>query len=156
MGSKSHEPGGRFVVFSARGGILPARPKSGVRVLGAFLAETWLAGDGGRPVRGARTGQHSISFLDRFLDDQRWSAGDFDGDGYDDLVDVRGVSGTASAWVHRSLDGDFERRSSVQSFAGFWPAQRWLAGNFGGREAEDLLNVYGISWPDASPLPKAN
>ena len=80
-----------------------------------------------------------------FSSSQRWLAGDFNGDGRDDLVNVYGNSGQARAWVHESTGDGFEYKSSFTTLAGFSSSQRWLVGDFNGDGRDDLVNVYGNS-----------
>ena len=87
--------------------------------------------------------QSSINTLARFSTAQRWIAGDFNGDGVDDLVNVYGNNGNARAWVHTSTGVGFEFQSSFDTLAGFWSEQRWIAGDFSGDGRDDLANVYG-------------
>jgi hypothetical protein len=77
-----------------------------------------------------------------FWDAQKWLAGDFDGNGTDDLVNVFEDSGQASIDLHRSAGASFtfERWGTRQG--GFWDAQKWLAGDFDGDGTTDLAVVF--------------
>lgn len=86
--------------------------------------------------------QTRLQTMAGFWDEQKWLAGDFDGDGRDDLVNVYGKDGTARLWVHRSTGSGFEYQSSLQSMAGFWPQQKWMVGDFDADGRDDLVNVY--------------
>ena len=90
----------------------------------------------------------SFQTLAGFWDNQKWLAGDFNGDGMDDLVNLYGSKGEddqvkATAWVHLSTGSGFEYRSSFQTLAGFWDNQKWLVGDFNGDGKDDLVNLYG-------------
>jgi hypothetical protein len=77
-----------------------------------------------------------------FWDAQKWMAGDFNGDGKDDLANVFDEGGASSTDVHLSSGSSFswQRWSTRQGW--FWDAQRWMAGNFHGDGKEDLANVF--------------
>lgn len=84
----------------------------------------------------------SVTLLANYWPEQKWRAGDFDGDGKDDLVNIYGASGTAIAWVHRSTGTGFEFRTSLDRLAGFWDEQKWVVTDFDNNEKDDLVNVY--------------
>ena len=87
--------------------------------------------------------QTSLQTMAGFSDTQKWLAGDFDGDGRDDLVNLyHNSNGEARAWTHRSTGDGFEYQTRLQTLAGFWDSQKWLAGDFGGTNAADLVTVY--------------
>ena len=86
--------------------------------------------------------QSSFNVFAGFWDSQKWMTGDFNGDGKDDLVNVYGNNGRARAWVHHSTGSGFQYQSSFSVFAGFWNAQKWMAGDFNGDGRDDLLNAY--------------
>ena len=90
--------------------------------------------------------QTSVTTLAGYWDSQRWLAGDFNGDGCDDLVNIYATpSGTGRAWVHLSTGTGFEYRSSLTTLANVWDSQRWLVGDVDGDGRDDLINVYGSS-----------
>jgi hypothetical protein len=49
----------------------------------------------------------------------------------------------ARVWFHESTDSGFEYMSNLQTLAGFWNGQKWLAGDFNGDNKQDLVNIYG-------------
>jgi hypothetical protein len=90
--------------------------------------------------------QSNLQTLAGFWDTQKWLAGDFNGDGKDDLVNLYGNSvGNTRAWLHLSTGSRFEYQSNLQTLAGFWDAQKWMVGDFNGDKKDDLVNVYGRS-----------
>ena len=77
-----------------------------------------------------------------FSNDQRWMAGDFNGDGKDDLVNVFNDSGLASMDVHRSNGSSFGVERWATQSGGFGNDQIWLVGDFNGDGRDDLANVF--------------
>ncbi len=80
------------------------------------------------------------------LDSQRWLAGDFDGDGRTDLVNVfqySSVNDPAQARLFLLTDSGFQEQSAMATFAEYWEGQRWLVGDFNGDGRDDLVDVYG-------------
>ena len=82
-----------------------------------------------------------------FWDAQKWMAGDFDGDGKDDLANVFNDSGEATIAVHLSTGGSFVGTYPQWAVrqGGFWDAQKWMAGDFDGDGKDDLANVFNDS-----------
>ncbi|MFN6561598.1 MAG: S8 family serine peptidase [Nostoc sp. ChiSLP01] len=77
-----------------------------------------------------------------FSNDQKWLAGDFNGDGKDDLANVFNDANQASIDVHLS-DGNslgIVRWATAQGE--FWNEQKWLAGDFNDDGQDDLANVF--------------
>ena len=79
----------------------------------------------------------------------RWLVGDFNGDGKDDLADIR--SGAkfeggrkAVATVHLSSETGITPYSFRTTLAGIAKNQRWMVGDFNGDGKDDLVNVYGV------------
>jgi len=88
----------------------------------------------------------NLKTLAGFWDEQKWLAGDFNGDGKDDLVNLYGSKKDGQvktqAWLHLSTGPNFEYQSNLQTLAGFWDEQKWIAGDFNGDGKEDLVNLY--------------
>jgi hypothetical protein len=78
-----------------------------------------------------------------FWNDQRWLAGDFDGDGDGDVANVFGDAGLASIDVHKSNQRSFDAwgRWSTRD-GGFSSQQKWLAADVTGDGRADLINVF--------------
>ena len=88
--------------------------------------------------------QSTFQRMAGFWDSQKWRVGDFNGDGYDDLVNIYGHDGRATVWTHYSLgEGGFEYQSTFRRMAGFWDSQKWKVGDFNGDRYDDLVNIYG-------------
>lgn len=77
----------------------------------------------------------------RFWDEQHWFAGDFDGDGVEEIArafnDVRKVS----IDVYRSDKTKFTRENWVAQQGRFWETQHWRAGDFNGDGADDVARI---------------
>jgi hypothetical protein len=81
--------------------------------------------------------------LGGFWDAQKWLAGDFDGDGHDDLANVFNDLGVTSIDVHRSTGAAFLFQRWATEVSGFWDAQKWLAGRLLlPSSMTDLVNVF--------------
>ena len=74
---------------------------------------------------------------------QNWLAGDVDGDGRDEIINVFPESGLASITVHgyRS-DGSYGLLRWSTKQGGFSNDQRWMVGDFNGDGKDDLVNVF--------------
>jgi serralysin len=77
-----------------------------------------------------------------FLDAQKWFAGDFNGDGKTDLVNVFEDAGRASIDVHLSNVGSFGIQRWASQLGLFVDSQRWIPGDFTGDHKADLANVF--------------
>jgi len=77
-----------------------------------------------------------------FWDAQKWVAGDFNGDGKDDLAKSVFDGGLASIDVHLSSGGSFGIARWATRQGGFWDAQKWVAGDFNGEGKDDLAKSF--------------
>jgi Subtilase family len=80
-----------------------------------------------------------------FGNEQKWLAGDFNGDGIDDLANVFNDSGKASIDVHLSNGNSFINERWATQQGGFWNNQKWLVGDFNGDGRDDLAKVFNES-----------
>ncbi|MFN6447102.1 MAG: S8 family serine peptidase [Nostoc sp. DedSLP05] len=77
-----------------------------------------------------------------FWNSQKWLAGDFNGDGGDDLAKVFDDVGQASIDVYLSSGSSFTIQRWVTQQGGFSDDQKWLAGDFNNDGDEDLANIF--------------
>ena len=77
-----------------------------------------------------------------FWDEQQWFAGDFNGDGLDDVAKVFGEGGLASIDVHVSDGSSFEMERWETQSGSFGVTQKWLTGDFNGDGFDDVVNVF--------------
>ena len=91
---------------------------------GSMSLENWVASQG------------------RFWDEQYWRAGDFDGDGVDDLARVFRDGRNVSIDVYRSNGKAFTMESWTLQQGRFWDEQYWRAGDFDGDGVDDLARVF--------------
>ncbi|MBD2613143.1 S8 family serine peptidase [Nostoc punctiforme FACHB-252] len=77
-----------------------------------------------------------------FSEEQKWLAGDFNGDGRDDLANVFNDANQASIDVHLSNGKSFTNQRWATQQGGFWNEQKWLAGDFNSDGQDDLGNVF--------------
>ncbi|MES2674363.1 MAG: M12 family metallopeptidase [Pseudomonadota bacterium] len=77
-----------------------------------------------------------------FWDAQKWVAGDFNGDGKDDLAKVFDDAGQADIDVHISSGNTFSMQRWVTRQGGYWNNQQWLVGDFNGDGADDLAKSF--------------
>jgi hypothetical protein len=88
------------------------------------------------------TRQHWATQQGAFWAAQKWFAGDFDGDGRADLVNVYNDLDQISIDVHRSTPNGFTLERWATRMGDFWDAQKWVAGDFDGDHRTDLANVF--------------
>lgn len=93
-------------------------------------------GSGGFTLRRWATKQGGFSM------NQKWLAGDLDGDGRDEIINVFPDQGKASIDVHRNVGGTDVFSRWVTRQGGFWADQRWRVGDFNGDGKDDLANVF--------------
>lgn len=77
-----------------------------------------------------------------FWDAQKWVAGDFNGDGKDDLAKVFDDAGQADIDVHVSSGNTFSMQRWVTRQGGYWNNQQWVVGDFNGDGADDLAKSF--------------
>jgi serralysin len=77
-----------------------------------------------------------------FWDEQQWRAGDFNGDGKDDLAKAFDEGGKACIEVHLASNGEFNPQRWATSQGGFWNEQQWLAGDFNGDDKDDMAKAF--------------
>ncbi|MFN6500503.1 MAG: S8 family serine peptidase [Nostoc sp. DedQUE01] len=77
-----------------------------------------------------------------FSSSQKWLAGDFNGDGRDDLANVFNDANQASIDVHLSSTSSFTNQRWATAQGGFSNDQKWLAGDFNDDGQDDLANVF--------------
>ena len=77
-----------------------------------------------------------------FWDTQQWLAGDFNGDGRDDMVKAFNEEGYANLDVHLSNGSTFEIERWATKQGGFWDTQQWLAGDFNGDGRDDMVKAF--------------
>ena len=78
----------------------------------------------------------------RFWDEQYWLAGDFDGDGVDDLAKVYRDERYVSIDIYRSKGKQFVVEIWASKQGRFWSDQYWRAGDFDGDGADDIARVF--------------
>jgi hypothetical protein len=77
-----------------------------------------------------------------FWDAQQWLAGDFNGDGKDDVAKAFNDGGLGSVDVHVSNGGSFSMQRWATGQGSFWDAQQWLAGDFNGDGKDDVAKAF--------------
>ncbi|WP_392532062.1 S8 family serine peptidase [Nostoc sp. C117] len=77
-----------------------------------------------------------------FGNEQKWLAGDFNGDGKEDLANVFNDGGQASIDVHLSNGSSFTNQRWATQQGGFWNQQKWVVGDFNGDGRDDLAKVF--------------
>jgi Ca2+-binding RTX toxin-like protein len=77
-----------------------------------------------------------------FWDAQQWLAGDFNGDGKDDMAKSFIDGGLASIDVHLSNGAAFTMERWATRQGGFWDAQQWLVGDFNGDGKDDMAKSF--------------
>ncbi|MFM7676617.1 MAG: S8 family serine peptidase [Synechococcus sp.] len=94
---------------------------------GSFSMQRWATRQGG------------------FLDAQQWVAGDFNGDGRDDMAKAFNDGGLTSIDVHPSNGGSFAMQRWTTKQSSFWNTQKWTAGDCDGDGRDDMAKVYNAN-----------
>ncbi|MCU0857191.1 MAG: VCBS repeat-containing protein, partial [Pontiellaceae bacterium] len=77
-----------------------------------------------------------------FKYNQRWFAGDYTGDGKDDLLKLWNDGGSVSLDLHETEDGLFSRVRKVTQTGKYSPSDCFFSGDFNGDGALDILRVF--------------
>ncbi|MBN2035772.1 MAG: hypothetical protein JW768_03435 [Chitinispirillaceae bacterium] len=83
-----------------------------------------------------------ITNTNAFSSSQKWMAGDFDGNGIQDVAVVFNDNGLASVDVYISNGTSFTCSRWATRQGGYWDAQKWLAGRFSSDNRTDLCRVF--------------
>ena len=78
----------------------------------------------------------------RFWNEQKWLAGDFNGDGKDDMAKVFQERSKVCIDVHLAGNGEFTPQRWATDQGRFWNEQKWWVGDFNGDGKDDLVNVF--------------
>jgi hypothetical protein len=77
-----------------------------------------------------------------FWNEQQWFAGDFNGDGKDDVAKAFNERGKGSIDVHISNGSSFTMQRWATRQGGFWNEQQWFAGDFNGDGKDDVAKAF--------------
>ncbi len=77
-----------------------------------------------------------------YWDAQKWMAGDFNGDGKDDVAKAFAENQKASIDVHLSNGGSFSMQRWTTQQGGYWDAQKWMTGDFNGDGKDDMAKAF--------------
>jgi Ca2+-binding RTX toxin-like protein len=80
-----------------------------------------------------------------FWDAQKWTTGDFNADGRDDMAKAFNDSHLASIDVHLSTSSGFTFQRSATQQGGYWDAQKWVAGDFNGDGVDEMAKAFNDS-----------
>ncbi len=102
-----------------------------------------IAGDGNDFIDGDGSAfQRWATRQGGYWDSQKWFAGDFNGDGKDDIGKVFNDRGNASTDIHYSNGYSFNISRIETRVGGFWNSQKWIVGDYNGDGKDDLANVF--------------
>ncbi|MCL6592293.1 MAG: FG-GAP-like repeat-containing protein, partial [Firmicutes bacterium] len=93
-------------------------------LVGSFIQQQWATQLGG------------------YGNNNKYAAGDFDGDGKSDLACVWNDNGQSSISVFLSTNGSFKMMGWAIRQGGYEVSQKWIAGDFNGDGKTDLANVF--------------
>lgn len=91
---------------------------------GDFNPQRWVTGPG------------------RFWDEQQWWAGDFNGDGKDDIAKIFQERGKTCIDVYLAGNGSFAPQRWATEQGRFWDEQRWRSGDFNGDGRDDIAKAF--------------
>ena len=77
-----------------------------------------------------------------FWNAQKWLAGDFNGDGKDDVAKAFDQGGLGTVDVHVSNGSSFSMQRWATGQGWFWDAQKWVVGDFNGDGKDDLAKAF--------------
>ena len=77
-----------------------------------------------------------------FWNAQKWLAGDFNGDGKDDVAKAFDQGGLGTVDVHVSNGSSFSMQRWATGQGWFWDAQKWVVGDFNGDGKDDVAKVF--------------
>jgi len=92
--------------------------------------------------KGSFTPKNWVAQKGRFWTEQIWLAGDFDGDGTDDIARAFKDDRYVSIDLYRSDKSRFTRENWAQQQGRFWEEQHWRAGDFDGDGADDIARMF--------------
>ncbi|MBW2714111.1 MAG: VCBS repeat-containing protein, partial [Deltaproteobacteria bacterium] len=78
----------------------------------------------------------------KFSTSKRWLAGDFSGDGRDDLAEVFKNNGSASIDVRVSTGESFKLQRWASQKGGFSSSDQWIVGNFNADKRDDIARIF--------------
>lgn len=77
-----------------------------------------------------------------FQDRQQWFAGDFNGDGRDDLGKVFDINGQIAIGLHPSSGSSFGVKRWISNAGTYSQRHKWVVGEFNGDGHDDLIKIF--------------